>query len=179
MGYPCLLVREGKAPNRKPSGQFRVGLLGVFFGFAEDDKVVCVSDQTSLADIVAAGDVFHTDRRFHAVQCDVGEQRADDAALRRAAGGVVIDPALHKSCFQPLANEFPTGKSADSLHQIIMVDIVERSPDVGIENPLPPPRWGGDGIDSSDGVMTSATRPESVAARLETSLPERFEGVLN
>ena len=41
------------------------------------------------------------------------------------------------------------------------------------------PRWGGDGVDSSDGVMTSATRPKPVAARLEPSLPERFEGILD
>jgi hypothetical protein len=49
------------------------------------------------------------------VQGDVGEQRADDAALRRAADSVIIDPSLHDARFQPLANELPAGKFADRL----------------------------------------------------------------
>jgi hypothetical protein len=77
--YSRLLIRQGKASWREPDGQLHLGVVRILLRFAEDDEVVRVADQTTLADIVAASDVFHADCSFHAVQGDVGEQRADDS----------------------------------------------------------------------------------------------------
>ena len=60
-----------------------------------------------------------------------------------------------------------------------MSDIVERPLDVSVENPFTSPDWCGDVIDSADDIMTSATWSKAVTARLEASLPVRFEGVLD
>jgi hypothetical protein len=60
------------------------------------------------------------------MQGGIGEQRADDTALRRAAVSVVEHPSLHVTGFQPLTNEFPCREFSNGIQQEFMVDIVER-----------------------------------------------------
>src|SRR5262249_5298904 len=93
--------------------------------------------------------------------------------------GVVEDTIFHITRLEPLSDQFPGREVADQGHQLVVVDVVERSLDVCVENPAPVPLGGSQVVDPLDGIMLAATGPKPVGAILDTRLPVRLKTVFD
>ena len=92
---------------------------------------------------------------------------------------VMHDPVLHISGLEPLSEEAFAWAGPQSREQIGMRQSVECPTDVYADHPRPPRGKADKPIDLLQGIMTAATRSESVTASLEPSLPKGFEGILD
>src|SRR5262249_59317791 len=120
------------------------------------------------------------------VEIDVGQQRRENAALRAALLGVLVDPFRQVARFQPAVDEPQHLSVADASpkrrHQLLVVQPVEETLDVRIYPPtvalrsLP--------LHLLQGVMRADSRTEaegrrSLEVRLEDRLQQQLRGCLD
>ena len=96
-----------------------------------------------------------TDRAIEGVQVDVREQRRNSAALGNPGDRLGVDPILHHTCTQPQPQqlEHPPNRDPLSHHpqQLLLVNLAEIVPDIGLCDPHPP----------GDKTGTDALKPSS------------------
>ncbi len=122
------------------------------------------------------GEVLVEDR-----ECDVGQQRREDAPLGRAGLGVprhaVLgeDAGMEERLHQPHDTLVPDPMS-HPVHKGRVVDLVEARRDVTFQHPGVV--IGCQHVNLGDGVVGPASRTEAVTARLEVRLEDRLEDQL-
>ena len=111
-------------------------------------------------------------------QCDVGEQRRQDAALGRAGDRVPVgavlgeDPRLQERLHQGQDALVPDPMS-HPVHQGRVVDRVEARLDVRLQHPAVTVVV--EVVDLSDRVLGPALRAETIGSRVEVRLEDRVE----
>ncbi len=103
----------------------------------------------------------------------------DDASLRGSLLRCVKRPIFDVSGFEPLLDQFLARDRPNGFEQIIVRNVVECPPDVGIENPLFGLVWSGQAVDFLNGIMAASAWSESVATSLKPGLPGRFKRILD
>jgi len=124
-------------------------------------------------------DSANAERILHAVQSNVGQQRADYATLRCALIRCRPTAVFSDSGLQPLAHKLATGREPDRLQQRFVTDVVEGSFDVGIDDPPHATTRVRKIVDHGDGVVGASPGTEAVACRLESGLPFGFQRVFD
>jgi site-specific DNA recombinase len=100
----------------------------------------------------------------------------DDTALRGSLFGRRVPAFINHSCFQPGTDLFPGGECPEAFQQEVMVDLIERGFQVGVEDPVPFRAFHRDGpVDHLDRVVASATRPETVLLPVQPGFPFGFQ----
>ena len=153
--------------------------MGVCFGLAKDHEVVRVSHQGARPIELAPGPVFDPEGLFHAVERNVGQQRRNHTALRRARLGLVQRSHFHIARLEPLRDQFPGRERADGIEQRRVADVVKGTFDVSVQDPSLALVGARDGINPGDGIMASPTGTEAVAGAFKPGLPEWFQSVLH
>lgn len=111
-------------------------------------------------------------------QRDVGQQRGQDAALRRAGLGVLDlaefgeDPGLEERLDQP-QHPLVLDPGSHAVHQGRVVDGVKARLDIRIQHPAV--TLGAEQVDLGDRVVCAPLGPEPVGDRLEVGLEDRFQ----
>src|SRR5207342_539984 len=168
---------ETKTSGPQPLGQLLLDLFRVLTTAAKHQQIVGIADQhrslrRSLDAAPTASEIPDPGRRFHPVKCDVQDQGTDHATLRRALLRRGEAALLHHPRPQPPADHLPSGERAELAENEVVIDVVERSLEVGVENPLPSRVLALDDlVDGLDRVMTSPARPKPVILGLEAGLP--------
>ncbi len=108
--------------------------------------------------------------------------RSQDAALGRSGLGLPRHPVLREDagveeCLHQPHDTLVSDPLSHPAHQGRVVDLVEARRDVTFEHPGV--ALGGEHVNLGDGVVGSATRTETVTARLEVRLEDRFEDQLH
>jgi len=124
--------------------------------------------------------------KIERVQADVGQQRRQRPALRRAflAGFLRAVLSLHRRS-QVITDQaqdaFVTHLSADVVHQPVVVHVIEEALRINVHDPAFP--CSHVGLGRSHRFMRGALRPEAVTVFAKLSLPERaglsMEGLLD
>ena len=111
-------------------------------------------------------------------QRDVGQQRRQDASLRRAGVGVLEvaefgeDPGFEERLDQP-QHSLVLDPQPDTVHQGRVVDRVEARLDVRVQHP--PITLGAEQMDLGDRVVCAPLGPEPVGDRLKVGLEDGFQ----
>ncbi len=187
------LGRRQPQPHRcEHLGDLLAQCLGVLPGpIDQDDEVVRVADQpprwqapspASFAPRAVGQLAAALPRPVQVLielrQGDVGQQRGEDAPLRRAGHGVpkltelVQQPGLQERLDQrqhPLVLDPPS----DPFHQRCVVDLVEARRDVRVQHP--PVTAGAVEVDLGNRVLGPPLGPEPVRDRLEVGLEDRLQ----
>ncbi len=142
--------------------------LGRRFGLAENHKVVGIADQAE-----ASGE----DAVVEGIQAKVGEQGADDGALRDADRGAGEVEAIPDGVVEPEAAEaegrFVGDQLGETGEEDGPVDVIEEGVDVGVEEPCV--AFAEAGVDALDGQPDAAAAAVGEAAIVELGFEERFE----
>src|SRR5439155_24632626 len=97
--------------------------------------IVQVIRPSSSACVLRDERVFNED--IPLMQVDVGEKRAEDAALRGSAVGFVIDPLFEPSCFQAHTYQVEPASimdiSGQDVHEHLMVEVVKAAAYVALD----------------------------------------------
>jgi hypothetical protein len=120
---------------------------------------------------------FAAKQPLHPVQCHVRQQGGYYAPLRGAGVRGRGLAEFDHSCFEPSADR--GGEYGQLRQEWSMVDVVEASADVRVENPPTRPFLIEGRPEGLDGIHRTASRPEPVGVGLESGLPFRLQGCLD
>src|SRR2546421_4366081 len=117
---------------------------------------------------------------LHPVQRHVQQQGADHPALWSPLQGRGELALLHPPRLQPCPDRFPCREGAEPGQKLVVIDVVERPGQVGVEDPLALRALAVQRReDHLDRVMSATPRPESVGSRLEAGLPLGLQRILH
>ena len=176
---PRLLLREGQTAFFQPFRQNALHTLGIFPGFTKADEIVRVPHNCSFANDLASIVIFDANGLFHAVQRNICQQRRHDPTLRGSLLCCMKCPMFDVSSFQPLFDQFLPRDRTNGFKQIVVRNVVECPPDVGVENPLLGFVRSGQAVDFLNSIMAASTWSESVATSFKPGFPGRFKSVLD
>ena len=114
---------------------------------------------------------------FQPVQCDVEEQRTDPTPLWSSLLGrrKSLSPLEHPGG-EPRLDHVPGRERPESVQQPVVIDLVERRGQIGVQRPHPlGPRAFAGVVDRADRVVAATSRTEPVGAGFEPGLPLRFQ----
>src|SRR6185437_4904212 len=129
---------------------------------------------------VEPGTVADSGGVLKAVQRDVQQDRADDAALGSSLfSGREPLSSLEHPCLQPPGDHVPGGEAAELLQEEVVADLVECRRQVRVEDPCPLRVALERVIERLGRVLAAASRPEPVRSGLEPGLPLRLQRILD
>ena len=191
MADPALLDRQAQAHWCEHAAELRPERFGVRSGAGDHhDEIIRIADESIGRDAFTAplGARPARAERFPLArevlvqhrQCDVGQQRREDPALRGAGVRGPVEPGLGKN---PRGQERPDQTQhalvrdprRDPIHQGTMVDLVKARRDVRLEHPFVIPIGRSEMVDLGDRVLGSPLRAKAIAAWLEVRLEDRLE----
>ena len=91
----------------------------------------------------------------------------------------VKDSPINVTGPQPQPDQLPSGSRPNGVEQVFVIDVVERSFDVGVDHPFLPTCRKRHLVYPPDGVLRTSAWTEPVACSLELSFPARLKGVLD
>ena len=114
----CMSFLLRNAESELSEARFQKDLHGFHRGWMSEEqtKVVGITNEIRLS-VVLRFDLLFKPEIQHVVEVNIGKQRRDGSALRRALFRTLPFPFLHDACLQPRPYQFQYSFIADSMSQ--------------------------------------------------------------